>query len=168
MSMWKPAPLCSIHLSLASMTRSFRLTKKPLKCASPNDFVQIIRVNQSHWVCLLKTNCPLELWQYSQLATLWIWKSPTSRQLLTSYRCTVNQLELHFVDVQESKAALALTTALELHDPFGLSLDQAAMLEHLVGCFEEGEMLAFLYSSSARRVSRRRIKTVEKVAVHCT
>ena len=38
--------------------------------------------------------------------------------------------------------AIAFATALcNGVDPHGLSLDQGAMREHLVGCFEEGEML---------------------------
>ena len=65
--------------------------------------------------------------------------------------------------------AIAFATALcDGVNPHGLSLHQRAMHEHLVGCFEEGEMLPFPHSSSARRISRRRIKRVEKVAVYCS
>ena len=164
------------HPSQSGLHHTITLAKSPHRCASPADFVQIAHINQSHWVCISSINCPpgvVDVFDSSP------YSSSTSKVLLKQAaglaHCQEKQLEVRFVDVQSQNGAddcgvfaIAFATSLCIGvDPHLLSLNQDEMREHLINCFEEGEMLPFPPAATPRRFGRRRVKKVEKVRVYC-
>ena len=172
---------CSVLLKQANPSQSglhhtLTLAKKPHLCASPEDFVQLAHIEQSHWVCFSSINCPPGVVDVYDSAP---YSSSTCNVLLKQVaavaKCQDTNLEVRFVDVQVQEGtndcglfAIAFATALcNGVDPYSLSLDQKSMREHLLNCFEEGEMLPFPLSSQPRRFRRRRVRKVQKVPVYC-
>lgn len=160
---------CSTLLKKANPSQSglhdtITLAKNPLKCRSQKDFVQIVHVNKTHWVYLSNINCPPGVVDvYDSIPNYSVNSKVLHKQAAALSQCTENKLELRFVDVQVQNGgkncglfAVAFATVLGVDR--GLSLDQSAMHEHIADCFEEGEILPFPHSSSARRISRKRIK----------
>ena len=73
--------------------------------------------------------------------------------------CPGKELTVRFIDVQSQNGAvdcgvfaIAFATALcNGVDPHSLSLEQKEMREHLVNCYEEGEMLPFPLAATPRQ-----------------
>ena len=129
---------CSVLLKQANPSQSglhhtLTLAKKPHLCASPEDFVQLAHIEQSHWVCFSSINCPPGVVDVYDSAP---YSSSTCNVLLKQVaavaKCQDTNLEVRFVDVQVQEGtndcglfAIAFATALcNGVDPYSLSLDQ--------------------------------------------
>ena len=131
------------HPFQSGLHDTITLAKKPLQCISPTEFVQIVHVNQSHWVCLSNINCPPGVVDvYDSIPNYSANSKVLHKQAAAISQCMEKQLEIHFVDVQAQEAgndcglfAIAFATALyDGIDPHGLSLDQDGMRQHLAVC----------------------------------
>ena len=172
---------CSVLLKQSNPSQSglhhtITLAKKPHLCASPADFVQLAHIDQSHWLCFSSINCPPGVVDVYDSAPYPLSScSVLFKQVAAVADCKNSILELRYVDVQVQEGAndcglfaIAFATALcNGIDPHSLSLDQNSMREHLISCFEEGEMLPFPLSPQLRRFGRRRVRKVEKVPIYC-
>ena len=147
------------------------------RCSSKEstNFVQILHINQSHWVCASNITCPpATVDVFDSMSSSSVGSKVLQKQLAALARCPERQLLIRHVEVQQQEGAndcglFAIAFAQSLCDgvdPHTISLDQSKMRKHLLECFKEGEMVPFLPAPTSRRL-RRRIRRVEKVAVYC-
>ena len=139
---------------------------------SPPDrkFVQVIAVNQNHWVALSTVGC--------QPSTIRIYNSLDGRLPKHCLKLVANLMQsreksvtVEFVDVQEQKGAndcglfaLAYITSIcNGQDPATFLYDQAAMRPHLQECFEKGEMTPF--PASIEQVHQQPI--IKVILIYC-
>ena len=142
-------------------------------CKRPADFVQLAHIDQSHWVCFSSISCPpgvVDVYDSAPYSSLTC-NIMLLKQVAAVAKCQDNKLKVWFIDVQVQRAtndcgsfAIALCIGV---DPHSLSLEQKSMWEHLLNCFEAGEMLPFPLSPQPRKFGRGRVRKVQKVPVYC-
>ena len=152
------------------------LAKKLAWRSNMKDFVQIVNVNNLHWVCVANIGSPDNTIDvYDSLPANSLGSQSLREQVAAIIRTRDKFLELRFINVQRQCGssdcalfAIANSTALCLgKDPHQIRSDQKQMRQHLKECFEAGAMQLFPEHKTAPRVKRQRVCGEVTVAVYC-
>ena len=154
--------------------QSTQILAKNLQWQSSNsDFVQILHVSQSHWVCSSNIFSSPEVCDlYSHLST----SAHLPVKLLQYMKCQSPSFKLRHIDVQHQSGgqdcglfAIAFMYALCTgKDPHLCSFDQLQMRCHLHSCLQSQTMSEFPAATKPRRLGRTRVKSVRSFNVYCT
>ena len=144
--------------------------------SNTKDFVQIVNLNNLHWVCVANIGCPdntIDVYDSLPANSL---GSKSLQEQVAAIICTKDKFfELRFINVQRQCGscdcalfAIANSTALCLgEDPHRIHYDQKQMRQHLKACFEARTMQLFPEHKTAPRVKRQRVCGRVTVAVYC-
>ena len=137
-------------------------------------FVQILHINQTHWVCVSNLNCsPATVDVYDSMLS--VGSQTLEKQVAAVAQCQENELTIRYIDVQQQEGgrdcglfAVAFAKCLCAGaDPHQLSLEQGAMRKHFADCLEDGELLPFPHASSSTLLGRRRTRRLQRLKVYC-
>ncbi len=150
------------------------LQEKLLWSGDSSNFVQIININRTHWVCVSNVGC--EQGAVNIYDSLPCVKSATlAVQVAAIIRSSTTKIKLSVVDIQRQTGgsdcalfAIACTTAI-CHglDPSTCSYDQSKMRDHLLFSFEVGSVSVFPSSSKPRRKTMSKILSTNSVPIYC-
>ena len=138
--------------------------------SSWENFVQILNVSRSHWICASNMYClPSVVDVYDSIPAYSLGVYSLYKQLAAIMRYDGSELVVRFVDVQRQSGgddcgvfAIAFAQALSSGvDPHSVTLDQNRGRAHLLYCFKTRKMKRFPQQLKPRRVARRRV-SVEK------
>lgn len=144
--------------------------------STPNNFVQVIFVDNCHWACLSNKFCGKNVVQlYDSMHTT----TPTADGTIVKQVCAIlstsaPKISLDVVNVQcqgdlSSCGLYALACAFDLCkgvDPFAKKYVGAKMRHHLHVCFENEKIVSFPSSERTMSMSKRLISSVE-FELHC-
>ena len=144
--------------------------------SNTKDFIQIINLNNLHWVCVANIGClnnTIDV--YDSLPANSVGSKSLQEQVAAIIHTEETLFELRFINVQRQSGscdcalfAIANSTALCLgEDPHQIRYDQKQMRQHLKECFEAGAMQLFSEHKTAPRVKRQRVTAQVTVAVYC-
>ena len=140
----------------------------------PDNFIQIVNISNSHWVCVSNINCPPAVVDvYDSM-----YPSPPytlKEQVATILRSLEKKITLRMVNVQHQNGGtdcglFAISAAVSLchgEDPASHLKNQSLMRNHLVSCLENHDMVVFPDSTMKPVRSKRRIKSEYTVPVYC-
>ncbi len=140
---------------------------------SADNFVQIVNLSNTHWVCVSNLNCkPDEVDVYDSL-----YATPCytlKEQVAAILRSPAERITLRMVNMQRQNGGadcglFAVSTAVSLRhgeDPAAHVKEQSQMREHFICCLENRDMVVFPDSDKPVR-TKRRIKSECAVSVHC-
>ena len=140
------------------------------------NFVQIINISQSHWICASNVLTPPGVVEvYNSMPSYSAHSSALSRQVARVLQTPQADFELRHVAVQRQVGgsdcglfAVAFATALcSGVDPFSCSFKQTQMRSHLLTCFESQQMSTFPPPDRPRRLAHCRVLSTKRVPVYC-
>ena len=143
--------------------------------SSPTDFVQIVNISRSRWVCVSNVfSSPGVVEVFDSMPAYSTTSSGLKRQVAAILKTSEKSFDLYHVDVQRQVGgsdcclfALAFAVSLCMRkDPHTERYAQTEMRQHLARCIEEKEMTSFP-NSNRRRLGRHRIIHRKKVDVFC-
>ena len=140
------------------------------------NFVQIINISQSHWVCASNMLSPPGVVEvYDSMPAYPTHSSVLKRQVAAILQTPLSAFELRHVNVQHqvggsdcSLFAIAFAVALcSGLDPLRCSFKQAQMHSHLLTCFESQQISPFPVPDRPRRLAHKRVLLTTSVSVYC-
>lgn len=140
------------------------------------NFVQIMNIAQSHWICASNILTPPGVVEvYDSMPSYSAHSSALMRQVATVLQTPQAEFELRHVDVQRQVGgldcglfAVAFATALcSGIDPFTCSFKQTEMRSHLLTCFESHQLSTFPAPDRPRRLAHCRVLSTKRVPVYC-
>uniref|UniRef100_A0A1X7UBE0 PHD-type domain-containing protein n=2 Tax=Amphimedon queenslandica TaxID=400682 RepID=A0A1X7UBE0_AMPQE len=143
----------------------FRPTKSPL--------IQILFVNQNHWVVVSTLQCePGTLNIYDSAYNLL--RLDTKLQISSFYKAETCEIKYNFQDIKRQSNchdcgvfSIANATALVLgKNPALYNWDVKRMRQHLINCFEKGQLTFFPYTT-LRRIKADFTKRTDTEKVYC-
>ena len=153
------------------------LAEKLMWRSNTKDFVQIINLNNLHWVCVSNIGCPDNTIDvYDSLPSNSVGSKSLQEQVAAIIHTEEKSFELRFINVQRQCGssdcalfAIANSTALCLgEDPHRIRYNQKDMRKLLTECFEAGAMELFPKHTVAPRVKRQRVCARVTVALYCS
>ena len=144
--------------------------------SSPTDFIQIVNISRSHWVCVSNVfSSPGVVEVFDSMPAYSTTLSGLKRQVAAILKTSEKSFDLYHVDVQRQVGgsdcclfAIAFAASLCVRkDPHTERYAQAEMRQHLARCFEEKKITSFPNSDGRRRLGRHRIINRKKVDVFC-
>ena len=120
--------------------------------SSPTDFVQIVNISRSHWVCVSNVFLsPGVVEVFDSMPAYSTTSSGLKKQVAAILKTSEKSFDLYHVDVQRQVggsdcglSALAFAVSLCMRkDPHTERYAQTEMRQHLARCFEEKEMTFF-------------------------
>ncbi len=146
------------------------LQEKLLWNGDSTNFVQIININRTHWVCVSNVGC--EQGAVNGYESLPCIKSATlAVQVSVIIRSPTTKIKLSFVDIQIGGLdcalfAIACTTVIcYVLDPSTCSCDQSKMRDHFLVSFEVGSVCVFPSPSKPRRKTMSKIISTNSVLI---
>jgi hypothetical protein len=144
--------------------------------SSPTDFIQIVNISRSHWVCVsnvFSSSGVVEV--FDSMPAYSTSSSSLKRQVAAMLKTSEKCFDLYHVDVQRQVGgsdcglfAIAFAASLcARNDPHTERYAQTEMRQHLAQCFEEKKISSFPNSNGRRRLGRHRIINRKKVDVFC-
>ncbi len=143
---------------------------------SSQEFVQILNVSNSHWICVSNIFCPQDIVEvYDSLPSLSKNSWCVFKQVAKILKTKANSFEIRYVDVQRQMGgsdcclfsmAFALSLCLK-QDPHAISYSQGKMRSHLVEIFEKKSVLPFPQPERPKRTKKGRILFQKKIDIHC-
>lgn len=152
------------------------LNKKLLWSSNPTDFIQIVNLNNQHWICISNIGClPGVVDVFDSIPSYSVGSSSLKSQVAAILRPRETSFTLQFVDTQRQSgsndcALLAIDFATALchqQDPQLCTYDQGKMRSHLHQAFKQGILTPFPPSLKPRRRGRDRKLTIQTVQVYC-
>ena len=144
--------------------------------SSPTDFVQIVNISHSHWVCVSNVfSSPRVVGVFDSMLAYSTTLSGLKRQVSAILKTLEKSFDLYHVDVQRQVGGsdcglftLAFAVSLCMRkDPHTERYAQTEMRQQFARCFEEKEMTSLPNSNGRRRLERHRIIHRKKVDVFC-
>ena len=162
--------------TLLFFSQNTLLLQRKLEFNSSNKrFVQIINVDDLHWVCASNIYSPPGVVDvYDSISSFSVGSYDLHKQLSTILKCSTD-MTVTFVDVQRQAGssdcgvfAIAFANALcRGCDPHTISIDHNVSRGHLLACFLNKALSMFPQSRKPRRIARRRILIEKKVKLFC-
>lgn len=149
---------------------------KPYESAS-NNFIQVINITNSHWVCASNVICPPGVVEvYDSKPNFSIGSSALHEQVAKILKTSENSFQLNHVDVQRQRGpddcglfTIANATTLCFgKDPNCESYEQSELRGHLAKCFKLQEISMFPMADRPRRLPRGRILKRKRIDIFCT
>ena len=144
--------------------------------SSPTDFIQIVNISHSHWVCVSNVlSSPEVVEVFDSMPAYSTTSLSLTRQVAAILKTKEKSFDLYHVDVQRQVGgsdcglfALAFAASLCVRkDSHTERYAQTEMRQHLARCFEEKKITSFPNSNGRRRLERHRIINRKKVNIFC-
>ena len=144
--------------------------------SSRDKFVQVINVNNQHWICISNKLCSAGVVEvFDTLPHLSKNSETVYSQVATILRSEDKSFTLNHIDVQRQFgsndcALFSIAFATNLcfgEDPHQIGYLQSSFRPHLLKCLEKKQLAPFP-SSGKRRLSRKRLLHTRIVNIYCT
>ena len=140
------------------------------------NFVQIVNVNRSHWICTSNIGCPIDV--FDSIPAYSIDNQSLNKQIAAMLHTNNSSFKINFINVQRQAGVsdcglFAIANAVSLccgSDPHMLRYDQSQMRSHLYKCFQHQSITSFPLKETGAplRANRQKIASTVTVPVYCS
>ena len=144
--------------------------------SSPTDFVQVVNISRSHWVCVSNVFSPPGVVEvFDSMPAYSTTSSTLKKQVASILKAPGKSFDLHHIDVQRQMGGsdcclFAVAFAMSLcmrKDPHTERYAQPMMRDHLARCLDEKRITDFPHPEGRKRLGRHRIINRKRVDVFC-